>query len=389
MRILFLSIEYPPESPNGIGSYAVEIGAALAQRGHEVHVLSCIPGQQVTDYHDGAVVVHRRTETRAGRFGRLLGGSRAEARLRHAVACWQEARALGIEFDVIETPEWMAEGLLFALARRPVVTFLHSPLALTSPFSAGQVGRDLRMANALERLVTACARAVTAPSHLVVERLRAQGWLARRDVEVIRYPISPTEWTAERPVADTAPVTLFTGRLERLKAPEVLVDAMAQISDQIPEAAAWLAGRTADEVDGRGYGEWLADRIATLAAPCRLLGEQRREAVQALVSSARVIAVPSRYESFSYSGLEALAAGRPVVCTSATGLAEIVQGTGAGQVVPPDDPQALASGLRPYLEDAHLAARAGEKGRALAARLCSAPSVAAEREKVYERVTMQ
>jgi glycosyltransferase involved in cell wall biosynthesis len=102
-----------------------------------------------------------------------------------------------------------------------------------------------------------------------------------------------------------------------------------------------------------------------------------------------VIAVPSRYESFSYSGLEALAAGRPVVCTSATGLAEIVQGTGAGQVVPPDDPQALASGLRPYLEDAHLAARAGEKGRALAARLCSAPSVAAEREKVYERVTMQ
>ena len=45
MRILFVSIEYPPEPPDGIGSYVAEIGPALVARGHEVHVLSCLAGQ--------------------------------------------------------------------------------------------------------------------------------------------------------------------------------------------------------------------------------------------------------------------------------------------------------------------------------------------------------
>src|SRR5579884_2170834 len=120
MRILFLSIEYQPESPDGIGSYVFEIAHALAHRGHEVHVLSCIPGQVERDYRDGQVFLHRRGEARTGTTLSAVGDtdSRPMGRLsltrtilRHALTCWQETRALGIDFDVIETPDWMAEGL--------------------------------------------------------------------------------------------------------------------------------------------------------------------------------------------------------------------------------------------------------------------------------------
>jgi glycosyltransferase involved in cell wall biosynthesis len=96
------------------------------------------------------------------------------------------------------------------------------------------------------------------------------------------------------------------------------------------------------------------------------------------------VAIPSRSESFSLAGLEAMAAGRPVVCTSRVGLAELIEGTGAGTVVEPDDPAALAAGLRPYLEDRALAAEAGERARAVVTTRLAPARIAQEREVAYE-----
>jgi glycogen synthase len=252
MRILYLSIEYPPESPNGIGSYVVEMAAALARRGHEVHVLSCMPGQEPRDYRDGPVFLHRRGEPSGPHLERATGGPHTAARIRHALACWREARALKVDFDVIESPDWMAEGLVFSLARRPVLVHLHTPLRLTSRFSAQRSGRDLRLADWLERLTVIYAQAITAPSKLVTEKLRDDAWLGGRAVEVARNPMNLERWLGAKSVAETAPVALFTGRLERLKAPEVLVDAMAYLAGRIRGAEAWLAGRSAGAAaDGR------------------------------------------------------------------------------------------------------------------------------------------
>jgi hypothetical protein len=100
LKLLYLSIEYPPESPNGIGSYVAETAAAVAALGQEVHVLSCIPGQEPRDYLDGDVRIHRRGERGYGRY--------TAVRVQHAAACWREARKLGIDWDV-ESPDWMAE----------------------------------------------------------------------------------------------------------------------------------------------------------------------------------------------------------------------------------------------------------------------------------------
>jgi Starch synthase catalytic domain len=47
LRVLFVSREYPPETGGGgIGSYVEAMARALVVRGHEVHVLSCVPGRR-------------------------------------------------------------------------------------------------------------------------------------------------------------------------------------------------------------------------------------------------------------------------------------------------------------------------------------------------------
>ncbi|MDX6661204.1 MAG: glycogen synthase [Solirubrobacteraceae bacterium] len=383
LRILFLSIEYPPESPNGIGSYVVEVAAALARRGHEVHVLSCLPDQARRTYRDGDVWVHRRPRPRLRGLARVVRGARTAERIRHAIACWRETRGLGIDFDVVESPDWMAEGLIFALAGKPLVAHLHTPLAVTAHYGSRARSLDSRAAALLERLTVERARLVTAPSRLLADEVARRGWLKGREVRIIPYPIDAGPWALASPVASTPPRVLFTGRLEPRKAPEVLVEASARLAGDVDGIEVLLAGRSDGRRDGKPYGEWLARRIDDLGAPCRLLGEVPRPEVARLLSSSRVFVLPSRFENFPVAALEAMAAGRPVVCTTHTGLAELVEGSGAGAAVPRDDPDALARALRPYLADASVAAEAGARGQEVIRRTCSPDRIAEERERCY------
>src|SRR5207302_10215337 len=125
-------MEYPPETGGGgIGSYVASVAPALVTRGHEVHVLSCVRGQEDRDYRDRGVWIHRRGQVRLRGVGRLLLSAAAGTRLETAVSGWIEMRRLGLQFDVVEFPDWMAEGLILGLAGSvPLVGHLHTPLHL-------------------------------------------------------------------------------------------------------------------------------------------------------------------------------------------------------------------------------------------------------------------
>jgi glycosyltransferase involved in cell wall biosynthesis len=306
------------------------------------------------------------------------------ARIRHAVTCWREARRLGIDWDVVETPDWMAEGLFLAIRGLPVVAQLHTPLAVTRRYGGQPFTADVRAAAWLERITVERARAVVSPSRLLLDEVARLGWRKPDSAVVLRFPIDLEQWRATVPVRETKPVVLFSGRLEHLKAPDVLVDAAALLKDEV-DFEVLFAGRSAGVVDGRSYGDWIQGRITALGVPCRLLGQLSRDEIRILGEQARVLAIPSRYENLPYAALEAMAAGRPVVCTSNTGLAEMLD-TSAGAVVPPDDPDALAQALRPFLADVDIATRAGARARELVERHCSPERVGEQRERVYQRV---
>ena len=368
MRILFVSVEYPPETPDGIGSYVAEIGPALVARGHEVHVLSCLPGQAESDRVDRGVHVHRRGEVR------LPGEGKTTSRLRHALSCRLEAARLG-DFDVVEAADWMAEGLGLAFRRRaPLVVHLHTPLAVTSRYAATPWTLDLRLASALERIPVRRADFVTSPSERLLREVGPR-WLAGKQVRMVRLPIAPRE------IAPTAtpPVVLCVGRLEPLKGSDLLVEAAVGLPGEVV-----FVGRTTSQRDGKPFDQWLAARARELGAPVRFEAEVPRDDLARFYLGARVVAVPSRHENLPYAGLEALAFGRPVVCRSSSGLAELLRQSGAGTVVEDEGPEALAAALRPYLEDPAHAAEASARARELVATHCAPDVIAAQREAVYE-----
>lgn len=386
LRILFLSREYPPETGGGgIGSYAAAMAPALAARGHEVHVLSCIFGQAAEDSEREGVWIHRRGVRRVLPKVRRLMPSTA-FRIEGALARHLEARRLGVEVDVIEAPDWMAEGLAVALlGSRPLVAHIHTPLLLVGRHNPGSFrwSRDGRVAARLERFAVEHADLVTSPSRLLAGDLAREGWFRHGEPRIIRYPVDLEAWES-LPRADSSPPrVLAVGRLEARKAPELLVRAAALLAREVSDLEVVFVGRSSLR-NGGSYKAWLVELAAELGAPCRFVEEVPRAELRSWYGASRVVAVVSRYDNFPFTALEAMASARPVVCTTTTGTAELLDnGSQAGAVVSVDDPIGLAGALGTYILDPAAAARAGARARALVQGHCSPELVAEQREACY------
>jgi glycosyltransferase involved in cell wall biosynthesis len=381
LRILFLSTEHAAtRGTGGIGSYVATASEALARLGHEVHVLSCLAGVASADETVRGVQLHTRPLLRLRGLGRVTPGEASRVRAVLAISNYRHARMLG-RFDVVETPDWQAEGLVFALLQpRRLVTHIHTPHSVLSEFAGDPVTRDLRWADRMERITTRRSALITSPSELVVRHLRDRGWLGKREVKLVRYPVDWARFTADQPRVQ--PVVMCVGRIERRKAPELVVDALAQLRDRGIAAQLVLAGRSSGHRDGVPYADWVAERARTSGVPLRVAGEVDWAEIPKMYAACRVVCVPSRFESFSMAAAEGMAAASAVVLTTGVGAAELLAGAEAGQVVPADA-AALADALAPFLSDEALAEQVGAANRVRVRQACDPDHIAALRVELF------
>jgi glycosyltransferase involved in cell wall biosynthesis len=366
LSIAYLSREYPPHPLGGVGSYTAAMASAMAAEGHDVHVISCVPGQVPSDEADGDVLVHRRPTVM---YGTPQPGDSLGLRLATAASAARAVLRSDVQFDIVESPDHMAEGLGLSLLRRqPVVVCLHD---------GDRLSRERSALDRIERALVRRATAWRAPSRFIVEGLASRGWVDEGSVEVLAVPFEADLWPVT-PVPPGHPVVVVVGRVQEVKAPEVVVRAVASLARQVPDVEVVFVGQSLGARDGRPYAEWLDGLARALGARCRFTGEVPADAVAGWYAAARVVVLPGWSDNQPMAGLEAMASGRPVVCTSSTGTAELVGGSGAGSVVPPGDAPALARALVPFLTGPETAASAGRLGRNLVeGRFCPRQAAAA------------
>jgi len=140
--------------------------------------------------------------------------------------------------------------------------------------------------------------------------------------------------------------------------------------------------------DDGGIADELARRAAALGVSRALVFEGARphEELPAIYRSATVCVVPSRFEAFGYTCVEAMACGRPVIAARAGALAEVVADGEDGLLVAPEDPAALAAAIRALLLDAAERRRLGASARARVLSSFAAPTVAARMAAHYTEV---
>lgn len=116
------------------------------------------------------------------------------------------------------------------------------------------------------------------------------------------------------------------------------------------------------------------------------VGEVSPNRIASLLRSCDVFAFPAVDEGYGLAAAEALMLGIPVVAARSGGVVDTVPERGAGRLVEPDNPDALAQALAAVLTDSDARSQAREVGKSLREKL-SADRVAQEYESLYREIT--
>lgn len=148
---------------------------------------------------------------------------------------------------------------------------------------------------------------------------------------------------------------LNIGRLESQKRQDILLKALALVTQSQPRLRLCLAGtgslaRTLSD-QARALG--LADTVTFLGA---------RNDIAALLGAADMVAVASSWEGTSLSLMESMAAGKPIVATDIPGNRELLD-CGQALFVPSGDAPAMARAMTRLADDAALARSLGQAAR--------------------------
>lgn len=355
MHVVLVTPEFPPMvALGGIGTHTAVTSAALAKRGHRVTVVTYAGPEQDTTTDDGVHVVRLHE--------RWLPNARMRIAARRALTALAIAK-LRPRPDVVHAAEWQAEAVALALAPGgpPLVTRLATPTYVVDELNASSGQQARRLIDWMERSQARGSAAVYAPSRAIATRVGTDWSVPVTEVIPNSIDVASIRNAARRepPVALPDRFVVFLGRLERRKGLDALGPALATVMQERGDLHAVLVGYDSGEAGG-SVVRGLHEATAAVRDRVHLLGELRNEEALAVAARAELAVLPSRWESFGFVCVEALAVGVPVVATNVGGFAEIVEDGVSGWLVPPDDPEQLAAAIAKALDDEAMRAAAAK-----------------------------
>jgi glycosyltransferase involved in cell wall biosynthesis len=348
MRVLLALTYYRPYI-SGLTIYVERLGRALADRGHEVTVLTSryaddLPLEETID---GVRVVRIPVAARVSKGVIMpLYGYRATR--------------LAREHDVISIhlPQFDAAGLALRgrLFRKPTILTYHCDIQLPpGPLNRAidQVvyGANYAAARFADRVV---AYTQDYADHTPFLR-RFKSKLAIIPPPVVMGSPTPDEVESfqSKHGLHGKRVIGYAARLAAEKGVEYLVDGMPELLKVFPNLKVLFAGPYDDVLGEEEYWRRLKPRIEALGEHWEFLGSLGPDQLPPFYGSLDSLLVTSinSTESFGLVQVEAMLCGTPVVAAALPGVRQPVRMTGMGEVVPVADTPGLVRGINQVLND--------------------------------------
>ncbi|PRY52145.1 D-inositol-3-phosphate glycosyltransferase [Geodermatophilus tzadiensis] len=369
-RVATVSVHTSPLDQPGAGDaggmnvYIVEVSRRLAARGIAVDVFTRATSSDlppVVEMSPGVTVRH----VSAGPF-EGLGKEELPAQLCAFTAgvLREEAQHEPGHYDVVHSHYWLSGQVGWLARDRWSVPLIHTAHTLAKVKNAALADGDRPEPRARvigeEQVVAEADRLVANTEEEARQLVDHYGADPRRTlvvppgVDLDRF--RPGDRAAARRalgVPADAVVLVFVGRIQPLKAPDLLLEAAARMVEDDPALRDRLEVHVVGAPSGSGLEaprrlEELAVRLG-IADRVRFLPPQAPDRLALHYRAADVAVVPSHNESFGLVALEAQACGTPVVAAEVGGLPTAVDDGVSGVLVGSRDPAAYAAAIRSVL----------------------------------------
>ncbi|WP_460999248.1 D-inositol-3-phosphate glycosyltransferase [Streptomonospora sediminis] len=361
----------------GLNVYTVEVAKRLAARGISTDVFTRATGHDqppVVEMLPGVTVHH----IPAGPYGALDKSALAHYLCPFIFGVLQaEARREPGHYDLVHGHYWLSGRAGLAAAQRwgvPLVQSMHTlakvkNLALARGDTAEPDyrlrGEDHLVRNADHLVANTAVEAGQLAEHYGADPSRVSTVPPGVDLDVFG-PGPRREALRRVGLADDTELLLFVGRVQRLKAPDVLLRSAAALLERDPS----LRGRLVVAIVGGLSGTDLAQprRLAELARSLGIADIVRWEPPRSRAElvdfyrAATATVVPSYSESFGLVAVESEACGTPVVAARVGGLPTAVRDGVSGVLIDGHDPGDYARELHRLVREPDRRAALGAAG---------------------------
>lgn len=384
MRILLLTTYFQPDLAS-TGVLMTQLAEDLAGLGHEISVLTSMPHystSRIWDAYRGKIM---RRERREGldiyRLYLYVPGEKTsfKGRALNYASFGALAGAMGILTglpDVILVPSPpLTNGLVGDfLARLWRVPFVYNVQDVWPQvvIRAGVMRGDriIRFSKWLERYVYRRAHRLSVISNGFKENLLAKGVPPEKievipnffDTEFVRPGPRNNGFRHDHDLQEEAFVVLFGGNVGHSQGLETVLD-VAKGLESHPDIRFLIVGNGVAKGDLQEYAAELGLSNTTF------LPFQPHEQLPEMYAAADLCLVPLKHgftqESVPCKIYTIMASGRPMLASIDEGSDtwRLIEETGAGIAVPPEDPEALAQGVLRFYRDRDLGRRMGQAGR--------------------------
>lgn len=386
-RVAMLSMHTSPLDQPGSGDagglnvYVLELAKRLARAGTEVDVFTRATSSEIPPVVRPEPGLSVRSINAGPYEGLSKGDLPAQMCAFSAGVLRTEAQHEPGHYDLVHSHYWLSGQAGWLVSERLGVPLVHTAhtlgrvknLALADGDRAEPLARlvgEEQVVAAADRLLASTADEARElvdlydadPGNIVVVPPGV-------DLEVFR-PGTASGLRTQLGVPPGGLLVAFVGRIQPLKAPDVLIRAVASAVDHDPRLRSRLVLAIVGGASGEGLGgpEGLARLAAGLGVAdlVRFVPPQCATDLADLYRAADLVAIPSHNESFGLVALEAQACGTPVLGAAVGGLRTAVVDGSTGRLVTGHDPQVWAAEICRLADDE--LATMGARGVAHAAR---------------------